>query len=68
LVGLTAVTVDGIDLGPIRDIVHAGGASYLVLDADGRDRLVPFVRAIVPTVDVDAGRVVIDPPDGLLEL
>ena len=68
LVGLTAVTVDGIDLGPVREVMHAAGASYLVLDADGRDRLVPFVSAIVPTVDLDAGRVVIDPPDGLLDL
>jgi len=68
LIGLAAVTVDAVDLGPIRDIVHAAGATYLVLDADGQDRLVPFVRAIVPTVDLDAGRVVIDPPDGLLEL
>jgi 16S rRNA processing protein RimM len=68
LIGLAAVTVDGMDLGPIRDIVHAAGASYLVLDAAGQDRLVPFVRAIVPSVDLDAGRVVIDPPDGLLEL
>jgi 16S rRNA processing protein RimM len=68
LIGLAARTVDGVELGPVRDIVHAAGASYLVLGADGRDRLVPFVRAIVPTVDLDAGRVVIDPPDGLLEL
>ncbi len=27
----------------------------------------PFVRAIVPTVDVAGGRVVLDPPDGLLD-
>jgi 16S rRNA processing protein RimM len=68
LVGLAAVTADGAELGPVRDVVHAAGASYLVLDADGRDRLVPFVSAIVPTVDLAAGRIVIDPPDGLLEL
>ena len=68
LVGLAAVTVDGSDLGPIRDIVHAAGASYLVVETAGQQRLIPFVRAIVPTVDVDAGQVVIDPPDGLLEL
>jgi 16S rRNA processing protein RimM len=68
LIGLAAHTVDGTDLGPVRDIVHAAGASYLVLDADGRERLVPFVRAIVPTVDLDARRVLIDPPDGLFEL
>jgi 16S rRNA processing protein RimM len=30
--------------------------------------LVPFVAAIVPEVDVAAGRLVIDPPPGLLEL
>jgi 16S rRNA processing protein RimM len=68
LIGLAVQTVEGTDLGPVRDIVHAAGASYLVIDADGRERLVPFVRAIVPTVDLDARRVVIDPPDGLFEL
>jgi 16S rRNA processing protein RimM len=30
--------------------------------------LVPFVRAIVPDVDVAAGRLVVDPPEGLLDL
>jgi 16S rRNA processing protein RimM len=68
LVGLVVRTVDGADLGPVADVVHAGGASYLVLHIDGRDRLVPFVAAIVPTVDVAAGTVLIDPPEGLLEL
>jgi 16S rRNA processing protein RimM len=34
----------------------------------GRERLVPFVAAVVPTVDVAARRVVIDPPDGLFDL
>lgn len=68
LIGLAAVTVDGVDLGPVRDVVHAAGASYLVVGPGRQDRLVPFVRAIVPSVDLDAGRVVIDPPDGLLDL
>jgi 16S rRNA processing protein RimM len=49
-------------------VVHAGGASYLVLAIDGRERLVPFVAAVVPTVDVNGGFVLIDPPDGLFEL
>ena len=68
LVGLSARTVDGVELGPVDDVVHAGGASYLVLHLDGRERLVPFVAAIVPTVDLAAGRVVIDPPEGLFDL
>jgi 16S rRNA processing protein RimM len=68
LVGMSAETVDGAQLGTVTDVVHAAGSSYLVVAADGRERLVPFVSAIVPTVDLDTGRVVIDPPEGLLDL
>jgi len=39
-----------------------------VLDVAGEEKLVPFVRDIVPTVDVAGGTVVIDPPEGLFEL
>jgi 16S rRNA processing protein RimM len=68
LVGLAARTTGGATLGSVRDVLHAGGADYLVLDHDGREVLVPFVRAIVPTVDVAGGEVVVDPPEGLLDL
>jgi 16S rRNA processing protein RimM len=68
LVGLAAVTVDGTDLGPIADVLHVVGASYLVVHVGGQERLVPFVRAVVPTVDLEGRRVVIDPPEGLFEL
>jgi 16S rRNA processing protein RimM len=36
--------------------------------ADGRETLVPFVTAMVPTVDLAGGRVLITPPAGLLDL
>jgi 16S rRNA processing protein RimM len=68
LIGLAVLGADGTDYGPVRDVVHAGGADYLVLELDGRERLVPFVGEIVPTVDLPAGRIVIDPPDGLFDL
>jgi 16S rRNA processing protein RimM len=68
LIGLAARTVAGEQLGPVRDVLHAGGADYLVLAVDEREVLVPFVRVIVPTVDIAGGAVVIDPPDGLFEL
>ena len=68
LVGLAARTVTGAELGPVRDVLHAGGADYLVVDVAGREQLVPFVRAIVTGVDVAAGVVLIDPPEGLFEL
>jgi 16S rRNA processing protein RimM len=68
LIGLAASTVDGTDLGPVRDVIDIAGADYLVLAVDGTQRLVPFVAAIVPTVDLAGGRVVIDPPEGLFDL
>jgi 16S rRNA processing protein RimM len=68
LVGLLARTVSGAQLGPVRDVLNLAGAEYLVLDIDGAQRLVPFVAAIVPIVDVAAGLVVVDPPEGLFDL
>jgi 16S rRNA processing protein RimM len=52
----------------VRDVVHGPAGELLVLARDGApDALVPFVQAIVPTVDLAAGRVVLTPPDGLLD-
>jgi 16S rRNA processing protein RimM len=68
LVGLTARTVGGEELGPVSDVIHVGGADYLVVQMAAREQLIPFVAAIVPTVDLAGGSVVIDPPDGLFEV
>jgi 16S rRNA processing protein RimM len=69
LVGLAAVTVDGAAIGTVEDVLHPSGTDLLVIrDADGKEVLVPFVSAIVTEVEVEHGRLVVDPPDGLLEL
>ena len=69
LVGLVAVLVDGAVLGTVLDVLHPPGPDVLVIGRDGGSEvLVPFVRDIVPAVDLTAGRVVVSPPDGLLEL
>jgi 16S rRNA processing protein RimM len=69
LIDLAVVTLDGTSLGSITDIAHPPGGDLLVVRRpDGAELLVPFVRAIVPTVDLEARRVVVDPPDGLLDL
>jgi 16S rRNA processing protein RimM len=67
--GLDVVTVDGEALGVVTEVLHPPGSDVLaVRRGDGSELLVPFVRAIVPTVDLAARRVVVDPPEGLLEL
>jgi 16S rRNA processing protein RimM len=59
--GVTVGEVAGLEPGPAQDLL-------VVALAAGGQALVPFVEAIVPEVDLEAGRVVIDPPPGLLEL
>jgi 16S rRNA processing protein RimM len=69
LVGLAAVTPAGEPIGEVARIDHAPASDLLVVRRpDGRTTLVPFVTAIVPEVDLAGGRVVVDPPPGLLDL
>jgi len=68
LEGLRAELADGSVVGTVREVVHGPGGELLVLARpDEPDALVPFVTAIVPTVDLTAGRLVLTPPDGLLD-
>ena len=73
LIGLVAVTVAGDRVGTVTDVLHHG-QDLLVISAAGAgagagagETLVPFVRAIVPEVDLAARRLVLDPPPGLLD-
>ncbi|MFD9958502.1 ribosome maturation factor RimM [Amycolatopsis sp. NPDC058986] len=67
LAGLRAELTDGSVVGKVVEVVHSPGGELLELDRDGDSVLVPFVKAIVPLVDVAGGRVVLDPPEGLLD-
>jgi 16S rRNA processing protein RimM len=68
LIGLSARTTAGVELGPVADVIDIAGAEYLVLTIAEAEKLVPFVKAIVPVVDVAGGFVEIDAPEGLFEL
>jgi len=69
LFGLDAVLVDGSPLGSVTDVLHLPHGDVLVIRRDtGAEVLVPFVKAMVPTVDLEGRRVVVDPPPGLLDL
>ncbi len=69
LVGLTVVTRDGQQVGTVSGLQTGAVQDLLVVAlAGGGSAYLPFVEAIVPEVDVPSGRVVVDPPDGLLEL
>lgn len=68
LIGLTAVLVSGERLGTVRAVDNFGAGDLLdITRDDGSSVVVPFTNAVVPTVDLKAGKLVIDPPEGLLE-
>jgi 16S rRNA processing protein RimM len=68
LVGLGARLPDGTAVGEVTAVRHEAQDLLVVRREGGRDALIPFVAAIVPTVDLDGGFVVVDPPEGLLDL
>ncbi|WP_305783056.1 ribosome maturation factor RimM [Symbioplanes lichenis] len=69
LIGLAVVDPEGTELGTVDRIDHAPASDLIVLKkAGGGTALIPFVTAMIPTVDLRAGRIVADLPEGLLDL
>lgn len=67
LAGLSAQRPNGEEIGLVVGLEHYPGQDMLVIEERAGERtLVPLVEQIVPTVDVEAGIVVVDAPTGLL--
>lgn len=68
LIDLDVVTKDGRQVGRIEEITHLPYQDLLVVRRpDGGQVLIPFVGGIVPEIDLEEQRAVIDPPPGLLD-
>lgn len=67
LIGCSVVLQDGAAVGEVTGVVEAPAQELLVVATDRGERMIPLVQAIVPTVDVAARRITIDPPEGLLD-
>ena len=66
LVGLAVHARSGELLGEVVDVMHPPAAPVLVVTRpDGSEELVPFVKVIVPEVDLVARTLVVEPPDGM---
>ncbi|GAA2232047.1 ribosome maturation factor RimM [Herbiconiux moechotypicola] len=66
LVGLR-VERDGVQVGTVKLVEHLPAQDLLVVKTADGEVMVPFVKAIVPSVDVAAGVVTVTPPAGLFE-
>lgn len=67
LVGLEVFDTGGAALGRVKSVQNHGASDLLEVHAPGATAtvLVPFTKTVVPTVDLAAGRIVADPPEGL---
>lgn len=69
LEGLRVETVDGETVGVVGEVLHTAAGELLAVRTEaGAEILVPFVGAIVTSVSLSDQTVVIDPPDGLLNI
>ncbi|MEV0280635.1 ribosome maturation factor RimM [Streptomyces sp. NPDC050610] len=68
LMDLDVVTVDGAEIGRITEISHLPSQDLFIVERpDGSEVMIPFVAEIVPEIDLEAQRAVIDPPPGLID-
>jgi 16S rRNA processing protein RimM len=68
LSGCSVVTKGGDSVGSVKDILFIEGNDLLVVEKGGREVFVPFTESICIGIDLKGKKIVIDPPDGLLDL
>lgn len=68
LIGLEVFDREGNKLGPVVHMLATGADDLLVLEVDGREVFIPFRNEMVLEVDQAGGKIIVDPPHGLLNL
>ena len=68
LIGFEVADTGGLFIGTVKTVVNHGADDLLEISIPGASdtALVPFTKIFVPTVDMNAKKIVIDPPEGLL--
>ena len=66
--GCSVVDRSGIVIGGVKDFLFINQNDLLVVDRDGSEILIPFVEGICVGIDLRKKVIVIDPPEGLLEI
>ncbi len=68
LLGMEVVTKDGETVGEIREVYELRPADLLEVHGPRGEVMIPFLSHVIVEVDRESGRMVIDPPEGLLDL
>jgi 16S rRNA processing protein RimM len=67
LIGLTALVGEEV-VGKVIRVDHLPAQDLLAIETSNGEVLVPFVKQIVPSVDIQKGQIVLTPPAGLFEI
>lgn len=67
LIGLTVLDTGGVEIGKVHAVLNHGASDLLEVrpTGGGNTVLLPFTHEAVPTVDMSAGKIIADPPEGL---
>jgi 16S rRNA processing protein RimM len=68
LIGSTVFLNSGQLIGPVIEVVALPGQDLLSVDYQGRQVLIPMVKAIIRSIDITNKKIVIDPPEGLIDV
>jgi 16S rRNA processing protein RimM len=68
LIGCEALSVEGQQLGRVEEVKNYGAAPLLVVRGGARELLIPLVLSICVEIDTERKRIVVNPPEGLLDL
>lgn len=67
LAGCKVETIEGTEIGEVRELMRTGGTELLVVAGGSKEYLIPFAETICVKVDIENKLIRIDPPEGLLE-
>jgi len=66
--GLDVYTVENVYLGKVKDILQAGSNEvYIIASEEGKEYLIPSVKEFIPVIDLEAGKIIVDPIEGMIE-
>ena len=68
LIGLSVFDTGGVQIGRVKAVLNHGASDLLEVAIKGQRQpmLLPFTLTVVPTVDLKGGKLIVDPPEGLL--
>jgi 16S rRNA processing protein RimM len=67
LIGLIVETLQGSRIGTLSGIIETGGADVYSIDFGGKEILIPAVDGVIVEIDLELGKIIVDPPEGLMD-